>query len=176
MTPPPCKENPTPQVSLPLQTSPLSQCIVEIVKNPQKKTRLLIVEDSDVMRQRLLDIVAEVEGISVVGTAESPGGSIRAIRELKPDVVILDIRLKKGSGLEVLEEIKKRGLKTTVIVCTNYPYSEYRRRCRELGVKYFMEKATGFEKIPRVLKEIMSVVVKHEKSDPLSIMKRKKVA
>ena len=117
--------------------------------------KILIVDDSRILRERLTRIISEIKGMEIVGEAETQSQTLKLIVKLKPDVVILDIRLKTGSGIKVLENITKRSIKTEVIVCTNYSYPQYRRRCRELGVKYFLEKATEFEKIPRVLRKIM---------------------
>ena len=117
--------------------------------------KILIVDDSKILRERLTRVIAEIKGMEIVGEAETQLQTLKLIVKLRPDVVILDIRLKTGSGIKVLENIAKRSLKTEVIVCTNYGYPQYRRRCQELGVKYFLEKATEFEKIPRVLRKIM---------------------
>ena len=117
--------------------------------------KILIVDDSKILRTRLTRVISKTKGIEIVGEAKTESQALRSIIKLKPDVVILDIRLKTGSGIKVLENITKRSIKTEVIVCTNYSYPQYRRRCEELGVKYFLEKATEFEKIPRILRKIM---------------------
>ena len=117
--------------------------------------KILIADDSKILRERLTRVISEIKGMEIVGEAETQLQTVKLIVQLKPDVVILDIRLKTGSGLKVLENITKHSLKTEVIVCTNYGYPQYRRRCRELGANYFLEKATEFEKIPRVLRKIM---------------------
>ena len=117
--------------------------------------KILIADDSKILRERLTRVISEIKGMEIIGEAETQLQALKLIIKLKPDVVILDIRLKTGSGIKVLENIAKRRLKTEVIVCTNYGYSQYRSRCEELGAKYFLEKATEFEKIPRVLRKIM---------------------
>lgn len=117
--------------------------------------KILVVDDSRILRERLTRVISEIKGTEIIGEVETESQALKLIVKLKPDVVILDIRLKTGSGIKVLENITRRSIKTEVIVCTNYGYPQYRRRCRELGVKYFLEKATEFEKIPRVLRKIM---------------------
>ena len=117
--------------------------------------KILIADDSKILRERLTRVISKIKGMEIVGESETQLQTLKLIVKLKPDVVILDIRLKTGSGIKVLENITKRSLKTEVIVCTNYGYPQYRRRCQELGAKYFLEKATEFEKIPRVLRKIM---------------------
>ena len=117
--------------------------------------KILIADDSKILRERLIRVISKIKGIEIIGEAETQSQTLRLIIKLKPDVVMLDVRLKTGSGIKVLENIAKRSIKTEVIVCTNYGYPQYRRRCQELGAKYFLEKATEFEKIPRVLRKIM---------------------
>jgi DNA-binding NarL/FixJ family response regulator len=116
--------------------------------------KILLVDDSKILRTRLIRVISKIKGMEIVGEAETESQALRLIVKLRPDVVMLDIRLKSGSGIKVLENINKSSLKTEVIVCTNYGYPQYRRRCQELGAKYFLEKATEFEKIPRVLRKI----------------------
>lgn len=117
--------------------------------------KILIADDSKILRTRLIRVISKIKEAEIVGEAKTQSQTLRLIVKLRPNVVILDIRLKTGSGIKVLENITKRRIKTEVIVCTNYSYLQYRRRCRELGVKYFLEKATEFEKIPQVLRKIM---------------------
>ena len=69
--------------------------------------RVLIVDDSEVLVQRLRTGLAEITGIEVVGHANNVADAAREIRKAKPDVVILDIRMPGGSGIDVLEGLKK---------------------------------------------------------------------
>ena len=65
--------------------------------------------------------------------------------------MILDVRLPRGNGVEVLQNIKKDRPNTKVIILTNYP--EYRGKCIELGADYFFDKLTEFEKVTEVVKQ-----------------------
>ena len=78
-----------------------------------------------------------------------------AIRRLKPDVVILDIHLPGSSGIEVLEAIKKDKPAPIVIMFTNYPYPQYRKRCMDLGADFFFDKSTEHEKLTEVFKRLL---------------------
>ena len=72
---------------------------------------------------------------------------------LKPDAVILDIRLPGRSGIQVLKEIKAAHPETVVIMLTNYDFDQYRRQCLQLGADYFFNKTLEFEKVMTVLAE-----------------------
>lgn len=72
-------------------------------------------------------------------------------RLLRPDVVILDINMPGGSGIEVLHDIKQLSPSPRVIMLTNYSQPQYRRKCLDAGADHFFDKSTEFEKIRDVL-------------------------
>lgn len=118
---------------------------------------IFIADDSSVLIDRLSDLVREVPGVTLVGSAGEAPEAGRAILELRPDAVILDLQMKNGNGLEVLEAIKSIHPETIVIVLTNYPYPQYRRKCFAAGADYFLDKSSEFQKIPEILREYMRV-------------------
>jgi len=116
--------------------------------------KVLIVDDSTIVRERLkatLSEITEPENISQAGDFLE---AISSFQKLNPEVVILDIRMPGGSGIDVLQEIKKATNPPLVIVLTNYPYSQYRRKCIEAGADFFFDKSTEFDKVTEVLKEV----------------------
>jgi two-component system response regulator DevR len=113
-----------------------------------------IVEDSEVMRQRLTESVADITGVEVVGQSGDPFEALSSIRESQPDVVILDIRLPRRSGIDVLKDIKEAQAAPIVIMVTNYPYRQYRQACITAGADYFFSKIEQFEMIRETLSRI----------------------
>ena len=83
--------------------------------------KVFIADDSALLRERLIDMLSELEGIEIVGQAEDALSAVRSIHKLKPDVVILDIWMPGGSGFNVLQNIKKNKVANVVIMFTNYP-------------------------------------------------------
>ena len=69
-------------------------------------------------------------------------------------MVILDIRLPGLSGIDVLKDIRDKKLPIRVIMLTNYPYPQYRKKCEELGADYFFDKVTEIEEIPKMIEEL----------------------
>ena len=67
--------------------------------------------------------------------------ALESVRELVPDVVILDIRMPGDSGIEVLEKMKKNVDPPVVIMFTNYPFPQYREKCRQAGAEFFFDKS-----------------------------------
>ena len=114
--------------------------------------KVLIADDSEVVRKRLAEMISEVPGVEISGQAKDGQETIRLIEEIKPDAVVLDVRMPKGSGIDVLKYIRN-GVqpKPLVIVLTNYPYPHYRKKCLAMGADYFIEKSVEFEKVVDVL-------------------------
>ncbi len=106
---------------------------------------VFIVEDSFTMRSRLTAALEEVEDVRVVGEADSADAALFNIERSRPDLVIVDLRLAEGSGLAVIEDLKRLHPAPIVAVLTNYPYPQYRTRCLELGADYFFDKAAGLD-------------------------------
>jgi two-component system response regulator DevR len=118
--------------------------------------RVFIVDDSPIVRDRLVAMLSELEGVEVVGQAQDAVGAICLIREQRPDAVVLDIRLASGNGIDVLRTIKKERPDVVVIMLTLYPDPQYRESCMKAGASFFLDKSTGFEKIPDALKTCRS--------------------
>ncbi len=117
--------------------------------------RLFIADDSEILRVRLIDMLSEIEGIEIIGQAQESLGAIESIQKLNPHVVILDIRMPRINGIEVLEAIKKDDESPTVIIFTDYPYPQYRKRCMDLGADFFFDKSTEFEKLVDTVKYLV---------------------
>ena len=109
--------------------------------------QVLIVDDSEQIRERLATLLAESPKIRIVGQANDANEALKAVQSLRPDTVILDIRLQDSSGIEVLKQIKARYPQIQVIMLTNYDYAMYRQQCRQLGADHFLNKTREFEKI-----------------------------
>jgi len=115
--------------------------------------QILIVDDSPIVRDRLARLLEDVPHSHVIGEAAHAVEALEQSRRLAPDVLILDISMPEGSGIYVLETIKRESPDTRVLMLTNFTSDPYRHRCRELGADAFLDKSTEFEHIPRLLKE-----------------------
>jgi DNA-binding NarL/FixJ family response regulator len=115
---------------------------------------VFIVDDSDILRERLRSILSDISRVQIVGEAEDAEAAKEFLAVNTPDVVILDVRMPKGSGIDVLEMIKREKPSVKVIVLTNYPYPQYRKRCLELGAEFFLDKSTEFDRLPEVLQQL----------------------
>jgi DNA-binding NarL/FixJ family response regulator len=103
---------------------------------------VFVVDDSAALRVRLIEMLSQVEGVMVVGQAQDVSEAIAGIGALQPDVVILDIQMPGGSGIDVLRSLKQNHPAMIAIMLTNHPYPQYQRRCAELGADFFLSKST----------------------------------
>jgi DNA-binding NarL/FixJ family response regulator len=118
--------------------------------------RVLVADDSDLVRMRLVDMLSDLEGIETICEAKEGLEAIQLIRKLRPDVVILDIRMPKRNGIEVITEINQENYKPVIIILTNYPHDQYRKRCLEAGSDYFFDKSCEFERVTEICKQLAS--------------------
>jgi DNA-binding NarL/FixJ family response regulator len=86
--------------------------------------RLLIVDDHEVVRQGLVALLGRRDGLQVVAEAGSVAEAIEQARRFVPDVVVMDVRLPDGSGIEACREIRSELPATRVVMLTSYPDEE----------------------------------------------------
>jgi DNA-binding NarL/FixJ family response regulator len=86
--------------------------------------RLLVVDDHEVVRQGLVALLDRREGFQVVGEAGSVAEAIDQARRLEPDIVVMDVRLPDGSGIEACREIRAERPSTRIVMLTSYPDEE----------------------------------------------------
>jgi DNA-binding NarL/FixJ family response regulator len=117
--------------------------------------RVVVIDDSAVVRERLVSMFSKFEGVVVVGEGKDAQEGTRIVRETDPDLVVLDIRMPRGSGIDVLRNIKKNHPSVKVIVLTDYPFDQYRRKCRELGADFFFEKSNGLTEVKEAVNQLL---------------------
>jgi DNA-binding NarL/FixJ family response regulator len=122
---------------------------------PALRKKVLLVDDSRIVRERLRALISELHGVDVIGEASNVADGIRKIRRLRPHIVVLDISMPDGNGIQVLEAIKRpRRTAPQIIMLTNFAHEAYRERCIELGAEYFFDKSAEFEEAVEMIREL----------------------
>lgn len=116
--------------------------------------KVLLVEDSTVLADRLGEMLRQIPGVTLVETVDNESSAVSVARAQSIDVMILDLHLRKGTGFGVLRALSSEPHGATTIVLTNYALPQYRTAAHDLGVRYFLDKAREFGKIPDLLREI----------------------
>jgi DNA-binding NarL/FixJ family response regulator len=121
-----------------------------------KKLRVVIVEDSPIIRARLAETLSEIPNLEITGQAESESDAVSLLGTGDWDAVVLDLQLKQGTGLGVLKKLRVDGRPshTKVIVFTNYAFPQYRDRSMSFGADFFFDKAREFHRVRDVLADL----------------------
>ena len=122
--------------------------------------KLLIADDSAFLRQRLSHLITGLTGIENIIYAEDVPAAIETIIKEKPDVVVLDIQMPGGSGMDVLKKVQKEDQKPVFIVFTNYPYPRFRKSCLAAGADFFLDKSFDHNELLGVLKKLKEEMFK----------------
>lgn len=122
----------------------------------QHPLRVLLVEDSPLIRERLIESISALDNVDIVGLADTAADALAALRRAACDVVILDLQLRAGHGFNVLAALRTSSDRPgiTVIVLTNYASSAYRERSIQSGADYFFDKALDYERVTQVLEQL----------------------
>ena len=124
--------------------------------------RVFIADDSAVVRERLMETLSEIPHVEIIGWAEDGLQAIQSIREMKPDVAVLDIEMPRGTGLDVLKNLRHDKGGPIVIVFTNFPYPQYRKRALAEGADFFFDKSTEFEALRDLVHRMVAERQSHE--------------
>ena len=113
------------------------------------KMRTYLVEDNPTIRENLISTLEELAPVETIGTAESEEEGVHWLTHNKNlwDLAIVDLFLKGGSGLGIVEACQNRRRLQKMVVFSNYATKEMRSRCAQLGVDAVFDKSTEIESL-----------------------------
>jgi DNA-binding NarL/FixJ family response regulator len=117
--------------------------------------RVFVVEDSELIRKRIIENISSMSGFDVVGYAESAAEAVESIGRLRPDIVITDIQLKQGSGIDVVRQMRAHPYapRPRIYVLTNYAFPEYKRQCSVAGADEFFDKSSEYDRFLSLMQQ-----------------------
>jgi DNA-binding NarL/FixJ family response regulator len=116
--------------------------------------KIFLVEDSPLVRRRIAALIGAIKGVEIVGEAEDASDALSGIAAGEADVVIVDLRLTGGSGLDVLAGLAQSSRPVITIVLTNYSSAVIREACLAAGANYFFDKTSEFNLARDVIERI----------------------
>lgn len=118
--------------------------------------KVFVVEDSAAVRERLVEMIREIEDTEVVGEAATFDKAVAGIMSTLPDVAILDIKLADdaGSGIDVLNAVRKAMPAMRAIMLSNYVSPQHLKASADAGAEFFLDKSSEFERIPGILEQM----------------------
>lgn len=114
--------------------------------------KVLVVDDSTIIVERIYEILGELDCISFVGKATSFSEAVELLRDQRYDVAMLDINLPGKNGIELLSFIKANHPSIKIIMLSNQSDDYYRNLCQSLGSDSFIDKTSEFENIPHTIR------------------------
>jgi DNA-binding NarL/FixJ family response regulator len=122
--------------------------------NPQK-ANVFIVDDHPLVREWLTNLIHQQPDFLVCGEAEEAAAALQAIITIKPDVAIVDISLKEGSGIELIKNIKAHCPAVAVIVLSMHDESLYAERAIRAGARGYIMKRETTKKIIEAIRTVL---------------------
>jgi DNA-binding NarL/FixJ family response regulator len=107
--------------------------------------RAYIVEDSSTIRENLIDTLKELAQVEPVGTTDTEHEAKRWLAGNDWDLAIIDLFLREGSGLNVLQAVRRKRAEQRIVVLSNHSSRDVRWRCKQLGADAVFDKSTELE-------------------------------
>ena len=118
--------------------------------------KVLLAEDSTLLAARLTELIRRLPDVELVGTVDCEADALRHVASDTPDVLILDLHLRSGSGFGVLRALSRAakkvpGPRPKIVILTNFGLPEYRREAESFGVEAFLDKSRDYFRLPSLL-------------------------
>jgi DNA-binding NarL/FixJ family response regulator len=120
------------------------------------KRTVLIVDDHPIVRQGLAQLINQEKDLEVCGQAEDAHEAMQAIRQLNPDMVIVDIGLKDTSGMELIKDLKVQYPDLPVLTLSMYDEAVYGERALRAGAKGYVMKQEATEKVVTAIRQVLA--------------------
>jgi DNA-binding NarL/FixJ family response regulator len=124
-------------------------------RGKSKIMKILIADDSEILRKHLTNLLTEIPGVDIIGYAEDTESAIAGIETENLDAAIIDIRMPGAGGIQVLKTVRQAHPDLRIIIFTDYPYPQYRKKCFEEGADYFFDKSTESEKLVELIRKMV---------------------
>jgi len=118
--------------------------------------RILLVDDHGIVRRGLIQIVSGESDMTVVGEAQNAQDMLTFLRNQPCDVVVTDISMPGGTGLEALKELKREYPKLPVLVLSMHPEDQYGVRALKLGASGYMTKESAPEELVQAIRKVVT--------------------
>lgn len=118
--------------------------------------RVLLAEDSTLLAARLTELIRRLPDVELIGTVDCEADALTHVAAGTPDVLILDLHLRSGSGFGVLRALARSRFRTNgrrpkIVILTNFGLPEYRKEAEAFGVEAFLDKSRDYFRLPSLL-------------------------
>lgn len=116
--------------------------------------RVVVADDHAVVRRGLIQILAETTDIDVVAEAATGAEVLRRVQENDCDVVVLDVAMPNGGGIEILDRLRRLRPQVAVLILSVYPEDQYALRALKAGASGYLTKASAPEELTRAIRQV----------------------
>jgi DNA-binding NarL/FixJ family response regulator len=124
--------------------------------DPRGKRTILIVDDHPIVRQGLAQLINQEKDLEVCGQAEDAHEAIQTIRELDPDLVIVDISLRDTSGVDLIKDLKVQYPDLPILTLSMHDEAVYGERALRAGAKGYIMKQEATEKVVTAIRRVLA--------------------
>ncbi|MFV1966022.1 MAG: response regulator [Pirellulaceae bacterium] len=117
--------------------------------------RLLIVDDHPIVRRGLRELVADEPDLEVCGEADDVASALEQLENVRPDVVVVDLSLKRGHGLELIKAIKAQGKRLKILVSSMHDESLYAEHAIRCGASGYINKQEPPDEIINAIRQVL---------------------
>lgn len=116
--------------------------------------KILSIDDAPIIFKQLKYLLEDLDDIELIGNAKNLEEAYNFLKSNKPDIVILDLKLREENGLELLEFVTTNHPEIKTIILSNEGDYFYRNKCKQMGAAYFLDKSYEFDKLIDCITEI----------------------
>jgi DNA-binding NarL/FixJ family response regulator len=121
-----------------------------------RKTQILLVQDQPMLREHLAQHIHKNADWEICGEADDQAGAKKLILERQPELAIVDLTLRHSSGMDLLKEIKLRGLKVRVLVLSSEDEALYAERALRAGARGYVSKSETSSEVMRAMRKVLN--------------------
>lgn len=136
-----------------------------------EKSRVYLVDDHPIVRQGLIKLIEQEDGLEVCGEAGNVSDALTAIRELNPDVILVDISLEDSNGLELIKMIDDLGLQIPMLVLSMHDESLYAEHALRAGASGYVMKQAASNTLIQAIEKVMDGEIYVSKSMSSQMLK-----
>ena len=114
---------------------------------------VMVLDDHEVVRRGICDILDRADGIAVVAEAATVAQAIRRAQAVRPQVILSDLRLPDGTGLDVIAQVRESLPETRIVVLTSYDDDEAKSAARAAGADVFLAKTAGSAQVLQAVRD-----------------------
>lgn len=124
--------------------------------SPQSPARVVVIDDHPIVRRGLIELINDEQDLTVVGEAADMGSALDTLRELKPDVTLVDLTLGDGHGLELIKQVRSAGITSKLLVVSMLDEALYADRVLRAGASGYLCKEQATDNIVSAIRQVLA--------------------